>query len=171
MLGLGTILIVTFLSFKSRLVVMWPRECSIEYCKFLVYDPTIGDCKIKRLLTIYTFSKFWLQDELDTVAQTWNSHRIRSTKNQRTPSGRPFVLYSLPELCGADNYLHEVEDIKIQLCEEECRKKAEIPCDRDVYDLCCLEMEDNGWDKPENPNEAIELYLFLRSTIRELVLV
>ncbi|KAK3097954.1 hypothetical protein FSP39_014819 [Pinctada imbricata] len=110
-----------------------------------------------------------IQSELNTVAETWNGHRIRKTKNQRTPSGRPFVLYSLPELCGANNYLHSIEEMKIEVCKTECMLKPEIPCDEDVYNLCCLEMEENGWDNPVNPEDAIELYFFLRPIIRELV--
>lgn len=65
-----------------------------------------------------------IQDELNMVATTWNCHRLRTTKNAMTPCGRPEVLYNLPELCGADNYLCVIEEDEIEACEIVCKHKS-----------------------------------------------
>ena len=101
--------------------------------------------------------------------RTWNSHKIRSTKNVMTPCGRPEILYNIPELCGADNYLCDVDEAEIDVCELACTKKLTV-CDKDVFDLCTYEVAENNWPEPTCASEGTDLYLLLRPTIRNLVL-
>ena len=42
-----------------------------------------------------------IQDELNRVAKHWNLHRIRLQHNVECPSGRPDILFLVPELEGA----------------------------------------------------------------------
>lgn len=46
-----------------------------------------------------------LQQELDTVAHEWNTHRIRIGKNCLVPAGIPNELHYLPQVQG-DMELH-----------------------------------------------------------------
>ncbi|CAB1433775.1 unnamed protein product [Pleuronectes platessa] len=46
-----------------------------------------------------------IQDELDDTAQVWNAHTIRPSKNTNVPSGRPNVMYALPQLYGTRDFL------------------------------------------------------------------
>ncbi|KAF3850028.1 hypothetical protein F7725_019747 [Dissostichus mawsoni] len=39
-----------------------------------------------------------IQDELDDTAQVWNAHTIRPSRNLNVPSGRPNVMYAVPDL-------------------------------------------------------------------------
>lgn len=80
------------------------------------------------------------------------------------------MLYNFPELCDTEDFLWDVEEMKIHLCREHCIKKSEVPCNQDLFDLCHLEMENHGWHKPVNPQEAIDLYISLSSVIRNLLL-
>ena len=112
----------------------------------------------------------YLQSELNIIAQTWNGHRIRKAKNQRTPNGRPLVLYNFPELCGTEDFLWEVEEIKVDLCKEQCIEKSEVPCNEELLELCHLVMEEHGWNNPANAQEAIELYILLSPIIRDLLI-
>ena len=86
----------------------------------------------------------YLQSELNIIAQTWNGHRIRKAKNQRTPNGRPLVLYNFPELCGTEDFLWEVEEIKVDLCKEQCIEKSEVLCDEELLELCHLVMKNRA---------------------------
>ena len=45
-----------------------------------------------------------IQKELNSVRIRWNSHKIRATRHQECPPGKPDVLYYLPELEMAENY-------------------------------------------------------------------
>ena len=70
------------------------------------------------------------QRYLDDVAETWNGQRIRTVRNSRSPSGRPSVLYLLPELYGTHDYLCPVSD-DIGISEEEYVFRKPLPCDEE----------------------------------------
>lgn len=105
------------------------------------------------------------QRELQEVAQLWNSHRIRPSRNAVSPSGRPLLMYSIPELFGSTDHLKVVDPQQIELCREECLPRGPFPCDQTVFDICCLIMSENHLQPPTTVEEAIELYLFLRAKI------
>ena len=107
----------------------------------------------------------FMQDNLDEVVMLWNTHRIRPYRNRLNPSGRPTLIYNLPHLHGAQNHLCRVTNDEIRLCRDECTPRSCYPCDKTVFDLSCLLMEESGLDKSSYPEEAIELYKFLRNAI------
>ncbi len=41
-----------------------------------------------------------IQEDLDQVAQEWNTHRIRPSRNAEVPSGVPDQLFFLPQTVG-----------------------------------------------------------------------
>ncbi|KAI9541202.1 hypothetical protein NQZ68_032986 [Dissostichus eleginoides] len=49
-----------------------------------------------------------VQDELDEVVNTWNSHKIRPRSTDDTASGRPVIMYSFPELHSAEDRLKPI---------------------------------------------------------------
>ena len=56
-----------------------------------------------------------------------------------------------------------INETHLNLCENYCVRKSPIPCDEDVFHLSCTLINENGWDFPENPLQATELYVNLRS--------
>ena len=74
-------------------------------------------------------------------------------------------MYTTPELFNTNDFLCPADDVKIQLCEPECKKKSGIPCDEAVFDTCVMLMLENNWNFPLDANDAIELYLRLRGEI------
>ena len=58
-----------------------------------------------------------------------------------------------------------VSTIDLDLCKDECISKDEFPCDRDVFELCLILVEENKWSVPKDPYDAITLYKFLREAI------
>ena len=55
----------------------------------------------------YSFSKI-LQIDLDKMKEYWNTHYIRKNDRYETISGRPDVLYFLPEQNKSADYKQEV---------------------------------------------------------------
>ncbi|XP_041834069.1 uncharacterized protein LOC121635073 [Melanotaenia boesemani] len=106
-----------------------------------------------------------IQDELDDTAQVWNAHQIRPSKNINVPSGRPNVMYALPELYRTRDFLSPTENEHVQLCKNECVFRLTIPCDPDVYELCNLFMSEFRRMAPTDPYQAIDLYMCLREAI------
>ncbi|XP_034051654.1 uncharacterized protein LOC117561399 isoform X2 [Gymnodraco acuticeps] len=110
-----------------------------------------------------------VQDELDEVVNTWNSHKIRPRSTDDTASGRPVIMYSFPELHSAEDRLKPIAMEEVNLCMLECTPKGQFPCDETVFELCCLLMAENGWDDPADPFAAADLYILLRDEIRRQV--
>ncbi|KAK2810384.1 hypothetical protein Q5P01_000407 [Channa striata] len=110
-----------------------------------------------------------IQNELDETAQVWNAHHIRPSKNLNVPSGRPNVMYSLPELYRTRDFLSPVEDEHVQLCKSECVFRLSVPCDPDVYELCNVIMAESHLSLPNDPYQAVNLYMSLREAIRAVL--
>ena len=108
---------------------------------------------------------FW-QDDLDQVVHLWNTHSMRADRTLARQKGRPVIFYTLPELYGAEDKLADVNIQEVVRCQAECSPKRSYPCDRDVFDLCCILMEENGWVVPNDGYEAARLYLLLKDTIQ-----
>lgn len=112
---------------------------------------------------------FFLQEELAEVARIWNGHSIRSTQNDHLVHGRPYILYNMPELYGRQNFKCDVPDGKLEVCFDECKFKSVNPCDTDLYKLCCIYMEENGWTFPHCAEDAFELYSNLREELNHVL--
>lgn len=46
-----------------------------------------------------------LQRELNSIRLQWNTHRIRSSRTHESPSGKPDVMYHMPQLYDTQPYL------------------------------------------------------------------
>lgn len=112
---------------------------------------------------------FFPQRELQQVAQLWNCHRIRPSRNAVSPSGRPLLMHSIPQLFGSTDHLKAVHPQQVQLCREECLPRGPFPCEETVFDICCLIMSENHLHPPTTAEEVMELYLFLRAHIYTLL--
>ncbi|KAJ8304110.1 hypothetical protein KUTeg_017693 [Tegillarca granosa] len=96
-----------------------------------------------------------IKSELQEVKDIWNSHRIRPSN--RGFSGRPVVLYDLPQIRGTEDFLCHVDNREILACVEECVFPEEI-CDTDVYNLASVYMFENHLQMPNDAYEAANLY-------------
>lgn len=106
-----------------------------------------------------------MQDELDEVVRTWNTHQIRPRPAHGTRGGRPVLMFSMPQLYGGEDKLQPVLEEEIVVCKEECTPKGQYPCDETVFELCTLLMDENDWDVPLDAYAAAELYSLLRYEI------
>ena len=99
----------------------------------------------------------------------WNNHQIRPTRNARTPHGRPNIIYTLPERYSTRDYLIASSPDEIDACLEACRFPTEFHgVDNDLVELVKIEMDENGWQNPTSPFEAMELYIDLHRIIENM---
>lgn len=78
-----------------------------------------------------------LETELENVKNDWNHHSIRPSRNAETPSGRPDIMFLIPDNYGAENQgvdinFHEL-DIAIDMF---TRQPKPLPCDDNFIELC-----------------------------------
>ena len=59
-----------------------------------------------------------IKDELHRFARLWNNHRITPSINCKSLSGRPDLLYYLPEISAIQNFLVSIDNDEISLCEK-----------------------------------------------------
>lgn len=75
-------------------------------------------------------------------------------------------MYTLPQLYNAGDHLCSADETEITICAEETVQKTSTCADEALSDLCSLLMEENGWSKPNDSNEARHLYIRVRQLIR-----
>lgn len=109
----------------------------------------------------------YLQDELDKVVRVCNTHQISSRPAQGVQTGRPILMYTMPQLYAAEDKLQCALSEDVAACKEECTPKGQYPCDETVFELCILLMAENGWGPPTDAYSATELYSLLRNEILE----
>ena len=61
-----------------------------------------------------------IRKELYKVAVLWNLHKIRPTNNAESPSGRPDMLYFVPDVTGGADLKQDVDIDDIELAEQRC---------------------------------------------------
>lgn len=104
-----------------------------------------------------------MQDELDNIAEIWNTHTIRRSKNEHVPCGRPDLMYFVPIIWGSDNHLCSIPDEEIDVCSNEAEFRSTIPCDADVYNLCINIMKRQNFDPPNDTKSALDMYQYIRN--------
>ena len=131
-----------------------------------------------------------LQDKLNKVKVSWNTHLMCRARSQSIVTRVPDELFYIPEiqgkrvgwhhhivvlsfqlkvyttslyLCkptGYQNYSCEVNDEDCAFCEP-YYTKGKPDLSPEFTDLAQIVMEDNGWERPNNCEEALSLYLNL----------
>jgi len=113
---------------------------------------------------------FVFQDELDKARNVWNRHVIRSSR-RNLPSGKPVLMFEIPELYNADSHLQTVAQQDITNAAPLSLFRDAIPCDPDVYQLCCTVMRQHAMTYPRNCEEALAVYFLCRESIRQLLAI
>ena len=108
-----------------------------------------------------------LQNELHEVAKLWNTHNIRPSHNEYSPSGRPDTLYFIPEATETMNYLVNVENSDVEIVQGvSCQERK--TCLPEFEELALIIMQERNLFLPDNHTDAENLYLELVQAIEAL---
>lgn len=159
---------------NQRIEAWWGRlrqGCAdwwIEFFKNLRDSGLYNDDVIHRECLKFCFMDL-IQSELHRVVLEWNVHRIRPSTNLESPSGKPDILYFLPELTGAQYYGIPIDMDEIEIAEFMCAERQQAKgCCPAFKGLAEMIMEDEGLDVPTNVDETRQLYLVLLDLIDDL---
>ena len=152
-------------TFSQRIESWWSflrksfAGCWMEFFKNMREDGEYCDDNLEHIECLsYCFMSL-LKEELYRVAQNWDLHKIsyRPTRNPDSPSGRPDLLYFVPECVGVTDCKaipnEDNVDISKELCEDEQSSLAAI-----FQELADMIMEDEGFAQPQNAHDAKVLY-------------
>ena len=103
-----------------------------------------------------------LQAELDRIVEHWNLHEIRSQKNSNTPSGKPEMLYFVPEVFGGQDHGHNVDLGDVEACYGLYSSPKKMYSE-DIEELANLLLP--AHQQPTNTDDAYTLY---RNLLREI---
>ena len=107
--------------------------------------------------------------ELHKVAVLWNLHKIRPSTSQESPSGRPDMLYFVPEVTGGEDLQVHVDLDDVDLVEDYCcYRSPESGCLDEFTQLASIIMQEQNLNIPETAEEALVLYSTLHECIDEL---
>jgi len=110
-----------------------------------------------------------IQNELHQVAKNWNLHNIRPSTNQESPSGKPDIMYFLPERYSTTDYKKDVDWIDLDIAESTCgEQNPPMGCHPSFAELATMIMQENNLSEPEDASEAKELYNQLLLYIRDI---
>ena len=109
-----------------------------------------------------------LRAELQRVAQHWNLHKIRPSKNEDSPAGRPDVLYFIPEADGKSSYLSEVPEEEVEVAMDICCEEPEDDISESFRELARILMNENDLRMPTNAHEGANLYCALLCLIDDI---
>lgn len=72
----------------------------------------------------------------------------------------------MPDLYGVEDYLAPIPRNEIESAEEECVfLNTQLPCDRDVHELCKILLTEDGLSLPSDPYDIVDVYIHLREKI------
>ena len=104
-----------------------------------------------------------LQQHLNKIREHWNTHYIRRSRHD-TVSGRPSVLYYLPEAHGgAPNLSLQVPEQQMNYASLHLVEELE---DNDYQEYFNYVMENFQMLSPANWQDALRLFFFLRNHAR-----
>ncbi|KAL3872404.1 hypothetical protein ACJMK2_040331 [Sinanodonta woodiana] len=88
----------------------------------------------------------FIGDELDLVAEVWDSH-----------------------LYDSENYMCLIDEEEFQLCQTNALYRDGMASDEDVYNLCIYIMAEQSLHMAKDAYEALDLYLELRQHINDIL--
>ena len=110
-----------------------------------------------------------IQKELDSIRIRWNAHKIRATRHQECPPGKPDVLYYLPDLQEAEYYKINFDSNLLGMASSLTREKQPFGCETVFADAFFMLIRENNWQMPSTNDEPLELYGNLVTTCTEQV--
>lgn len=117
-------------------------------------------------LQAFRFSfKDVLQQELNKIAEAWNIHNMRPVNNAESPSGKPDMLFFMPELKGAKSYMKPVRTEDFDEAAEFVDHSGDQLVDPNMEEVFVEIMHSNGWKTPGNAMESAHLYAQLMDAL------
>ena len=109
-----------------------------------------------------------LQTDLDRIAQHWNSHNIRRQKRfAELPSGKPDVMFFVPELTDGYDFKTHVNSEDVNMCIHLYGQEKET-CSTEFTEIINIIKPDIRI--PVHPYEALRLFIELNTILEEYVL-
>ncbi len=138
--------------------------------KDLVYSGAFDNsCLWEKECVRFCFTKL-LRRELHRVGRLWNEHHIRHCKMSEGPHGKPDMMFFLPQLYGARDYRHEVQEDDIDAVDDGiCVSVAENGCTAEFEEVAQTLMTENGLTMPQTPADAVTLFAELKELITDRI--
>ena len=103
----------------------------------------------------------------DTVR---NLLKVLDPEGVEAPSGRPDILYFLPEINGARNLITVVSLDDVEIAEQRCcNRPPETGCTDEFCELASVIMQEKNIEMPKTAEDTVILYSVLTDEIQKLL--
>lgn len=99
----------------------------------------------------------------------WNGHIIRPSRNRNVPSGRPVIMYNAPKLWNAEDYIYPVAPADLETCSNEAEDRSVMPCDIDIFQLCCHILSRDGLEPALDAKAGVDLFIHLKNALTSML--
>ena len=79
------------------------------------------------------------------------------------------MMFDVPVLYNSHDQMVPITPHDIQLHKPRCRFRSLVPCDDDMFDLCCMLMRTRNVRMPTSADEGVRLYLLLREEVKSIL--
>lgn len=79
------------------------------------------------------------------------------------------MMYEVPAIYNTESHLVKVTQADLNDQESSCSFRSLIPCDIDVYHLCCCVMKRLNLSNATTPNDSVMLYMTLREELSRML--
>ena len=110
-----------------------------------------------------------LRNELNSITESWNNHRVRRMKHGGCPSGVPNVLFNDPSIYGFEEQAVSADRQILVRCVELHRVEIR-DCDLDFEEWALHELLAHSLKLPTNLQEGIKVFNHLIVRVHELLL-
>ncbi|XP_013381978.1 uncharacterized protein LOC106152794 [Lingula anatina] len=101
-----------------------------------------------------------LKLELDKIKMLWNTHYIRASRHHGCPSGRPDVMYYMPDRSGGVECMHAVEQTEINVLTNALTAEPSV-CNDNNKELFDILMAEGNRQAADNLNDAADNLVYL----------
>ena len=101
-----------------------------------------------------------LRAELYGIMKDWNTHTIRRSRNEVSPSGRPDSIYFLPDNYGGQDCLKSFNCIDMDILALQM-SSTRSDCDAEYGELFDILIEEARMTRPQTLLECTELLVIL----------
>ena len=113
-----------------------------------------------------------IKNDLDSLVDYWNDHKIRTSKLSESPDGRPSVIYELPEKYNAEDHRMLVNTVDLNLAKRlYSAAPSQFCCSDEFSELGFMIMEDLNLQISSSLRKAENLYFKLLEEICKLCIV
>jgi hypothetical protein len=78
-------------------------------------------------------------------------------------------MYNVPTLWNAEDQMYPVDAEDLETCSNEAEYRSVMPCDIDIFNLCCHILRRDGLEPAGDARNGVHLFIHLKNAITAML--